>query len=269
MQIFNFCIRPQLKREWIFTQRVTPVLAGKDIVVTDAAVKYKYPLTVEAYTLAERAALRQFLLNHSERQSFLIQFTGDADYTAVELVEAPNEVDVNIQAFVEIVVKTTGETPDTSPPLPATAINFALASNGSTATATSALSTLVAAKTIDGVVHASSKWHSNTNQPAITAANPQILTVLFGQTRSVKQVDVFFDETTADTNLTETGYYTTQDYKIELLVNGVWTQKASGAGNQYKHVRHPVTDASATGVRIKNEACQYGYAIIAEIQAWG
>lgn len=152
--------------------------------------------------------------------------------------------------------------------------NFALASNGSTVTANPAdyySATTTPAKAIDGsrVSDGNAGGYYNAN-----SAGTRDLTVDFGQSRTITEIDVIslrnaYNDTSAVT-LTETfSSYGAVAYNVQYWNGSSWVDIQAVSGNNKVWRQFTFSSITTTKIRLQNITGADNYARIVEVEAWG
>jgi hypothetical protein len=161
--------------------------------------------------------------------------------------------------------------------------NWALASNGSTASASSTETTPnpldhPASRVIDGYRNTNGIWDS----PSVPGSawksvtnSSEWLEVDFGTTRSIQEIDVF---TLADA-LTYTAnpsigdtftLYGVTDFDVQYWNGATWTTVSSVTGNNHVWNRFTFSAVSTTKIRISGcHSSVFSACVIVELEAWG
>lgn len=155
--------------------------------------------------------------------------------------------------------------------------NYALASNGSTAAASSTNGGWVASKAIDGFRYVSGfdqAWQSGNVGPSV--GSPETLEVDFGTSRTIGEIDVFFNRSsgfsTTPPTLSETGTANSAtDFKLQYWNGSAWVDIAgtSVTGNTNVWRQFTFTAITCTKIRLYVTAADGGgRAGCAELEAW-
>lgn len=156
------------------------------------------------------------------------------------------------------------------------ATNYALSSNGATAAATSQYSAAYAPSyAIDGT-RAPYHWDAGgvwNSVPVPSSGSPEILTVDFGASRTITEIDVitvrdsFYD--TSPLTLTETfSAYGNTDFTVEYWNGSSWINIATVTGNNKVWRQFTFAPLTTTKIRVRITGA-VNAARIAELEAWG
>jgi hypothetical protein len=157
------------------------------------------------------------------------------------------------------------------------ATNFALASNGSTATASTEAHAVnfPASSLINGIRHTNNQWGSGGGWSSqVGQALPQWIEIAFGQTRSINRIDVFTlddgADSTSDPTLLETfSSYGIVDFKVQYWNGSTWIDLADVTGNDKVWRQFTFSSVSTTKIRIYITSVLNGEARLLEVEAWG
>jgi len=167
----------------------------------------------------------------------------------------------------------------TEPPPPTTTqTNFALASNGATATATSSYDAdHTAENAINGAKHTNGNWSlpggSWTSLGNPNTA-PESLTIDFGTVRQISRVVIHMlagngSYSTEATEATMASQYANTNFTIEYYDGAKWTQIAAVVGNDKARRQFDFTAVSATKIRATITAAPTPNAYIVELEGLG
>ncbi|MGI8544876.1 MAG: discoidin domain-containing protein, partial [Aridibacter sp.] len=165
-------------------------------------------------------------------------------------------------------------TPTATPtPTPSSGrINYALASMGSVATASSADSNYLPYRTINGD-RTGYNWSSG-NLWVSLAGMPQWLQVDFGQSRTIDEINVFHAQETAENPVEPTPEMTytinyTSSFEVQYWNGSTWINLASVTGNNKIWRNFTFSPVTTSKIRINLTATTDTYAYLTEVEAIG
>ncbi|MGI8468263.1 MAG: fibronectin type III domain-containing protein, partial [Pyrinomonadaceae bacterium] len=160
-------------------------------------------------------------------------------------------------------------------------VNYARPAQGATAigTSTNGAGYPVAAA-FDGVRNTANNWGAGgawLSQNTMSIANPEGLTVGFGQTRYINQINLFLladaVNYTTDPTLSDTGSsYLITAFKIQSSNDSgaTWQDVVSVTGNNHVWYQYnPPAAIACTGMRVLGTAISGDFARIVEFECWG
>jgi hypothetical protein len=173
---------------------------------------------------------------------------------------------------VEALGNNTTPTPTPTPP-PAVPINYALAQNGSVATASSFDSSTPPANTINGDrtgvnPFAGGIWISGVGLP-------QWLQVDFGQTRTINEINVItlqdnaFNPVEPTLSMLFTSTYGNNAFDVQYWNGSAWINIASVTGNYNVWRQFTFTPITTSKIRVNVTGSGDNYAYLTEVEAWG
>lgn len=180
----------------------------------------------------------------------------------------------NESAYCDIVMATTFGAP----------INVALASNGSTATASSETTGsgfFQPSRTIDGYRNTNSLWGSATTPGGgwnsvgnPSSGSPEWLQVAFSGSKTISEIDVFTlaDAINYNTDPTLTDTFTSYgivDFKTQYWNGSAWVDINTVTGNNKVWRQFTFSPISTTKIRVLITAALGGNARLVEVEAWG
>lgn len=169
--------------------------------------------------------------------------------------------------------------PSTSPTPPPnnSRINFALATNGGVASASSVASSSYAASAANNGDNKGLNWGAGGGWlDSSQNTFPDWLQVDFNSTKTIHQVDVFMvqDSYSAPTDPTQSMTYTLYgltDFKVQYWNGTVWADipAASVTGNNLVWKRFSFTGITTSKIRLLCTGSSDGWSRVVELQAWG
>lgn len=151
--------------------------------------------------------------------------------------------------------------------------NVALASNGATATATSINNPGTDAPlAIDGTrVTNASTW---TSAAAASSGSPQILTIDFGQSRTISEIDVFtlrdaYNNASPPVTGETFSLYGIKNFTVEYFNGAAWINIATVTANNLAWRQFTFTAVTTSRIRVVTTLDAGDFTRIAELEAWG